>query len=188
MKTILILCLLLFPNTVLSQTILGVKLGSTYDSVKKTLVQKYGRVRVIDDRDEDYDKFISIRNVTFGGVKFDKVGFYFLYANSRSYCRFIRFQQHYGSNMIDCAYTDADKLYDFVDRVYGETAHIPPEDVSYTVYYRVSFGTNPYNTEYSLGTIRIIDYGSTEYKKIYHLLLDFGMTDSYYDYTKSPQK
>lgn len=170
MRTFFVVFLFLTANISSAQDILGVKFGQNYNTVKSILTREYG-TKVKDDRDEGYNKYLSIENITFGGVKFDKVGFSFKYANKTSYFDFVLFQTRYGNNSYDCADADMDKLLNFVEKTYGALRY--PKDNDNIRY--VEFGEDPKYKYLPIGRVRIQETTALDGKTSYHLALEFGV-------------
>lgn len=169
MKIYIILLIFLLTTNVNAQEILGVSFGQNYNTVKSILRKKYGG-KVTDDIDEGYNKYISIEDITFGGIKFDKVGFSFKYADKTSKFDFVMFQARYGNNSYDCADTDMDKLLEFVERKYGEL--YPSKNDDYIRY--VEFGEMPKYKYLHIGAVGIKKTTGLNGMTNYHLVFLSG--------------
>ena len=106
-KFLLIAALLISALTANAQSVLGINFGSSYETVKEKLEQRFGRYSTKDDGGD-----IIMTHIKMGGIDFNYAEFNFQYSpnSSTSWFNGASFQKFYSLNDVEAAKRDRDYL------------------------------------------------------------------------------
>ena len=137
-KFLLIAALLISALTANAQSVLGINFGSSYETVKEKLQQRFGRYSIHEDNGD-----LWMSKLKMGGIEFDYADFYFQYSpnSSTSWFNAARFQKFYSLNDVDTAKRDRDIIFSFIKEKYvNDYIEEYTNDQGFMCY---KFGTNP---------------------------------------------
>jgi hypothetical protein len=171
MKDLVSLIVMLFlfcSSTTNAQSVLGIAFGSSYETVKSALVQRYGAGSVEDD-----NGVLKIyQNVNVGDYAFDYAHFDFQRQGSKSYFYFAHFEAHFPLGSSKEAIANRDYLFNLLKGKYmSDYVDSYINDQGYKCY---KFGTNPRNNDMPLGYITLSKSVGNDRKERLYLDLEYG--------------
>jgi hypothetical protein len=149
MKKILSLFAFIITSTnVYCQSVLGIPFGSSYDVVKNSLENRFGKYEIHESGGD-----INVYDIHIGDYKFDYGTFSFQRASGLSFFNYAFFQDYYDLNSVETAKRNLDYLFSLLREKYeddylGEYKN----DQGFKCY---KFGTDPTDKSKVLGNITL---------------------------------
>lgn len=168
MKKILLLALFFVATAVVqAQTVLGIALGSSYETVKTALEERYGKFNV-----KEVDGQLKIYGLTMGEFHFDFGTFSFQRKGSQTYFSDAEFQKYYSPTDESIVKGDRDYLYSIIKDKYAD--EYLEEYVNEQGFKCYKFGLNPRDEDKVLGLIQVFRATSKGGEKHLYLRLEYG--------------
>lgn len=160
-----ILSMLLVPLFLYSQSVLGIKFGSNYNSVKQALEDRYGKYSVYEDNGN-----LRVYDLAVGDYKFDSGKFEFQRNGGNTYFYFAIFSEHYSLSNKKEAIRNRDFLFSLISDKYEYTESFVNDD-GFKCY---KFGKNPLDNSRVLGLITLAKGVGNDGISRYYLELSYG--------------
>ncbi len=166
MKRYLVICILsLLPVISYSQSVLGIKFGSSYNVVKTALEERYGRYSV-----HETNGTLKVYDITMGDFHFDSGTFEFQRNEGGSYFYFVEFDARYSLSNKSVAISNRDYLFSIISDKYDYVESYVNDD-GFKCY---KFGINPLDEDRALGLITLIKGMGRDGISRYYLDLMYG--------------
>ena len=168
MKKVLFITLFLAVAAVLrAQSVLGIDFGSSYETVKAALEERYGKYEV-----SEVDGQLKIYGLTVGDFHFDIGTFTFQRNGSQSYFSSAEFQKHYSVTSTSGAKAERDYLYNTIkDKYADEYLEAFTNDQGFKCY---KFGIDPKDESKVLGNIQVFKGRSKGGQTYLYLIMEYG--------------
>lgn len=155
------LCLSLYSG---AQSILGIPFGSSYQTTKECLENRFGGYKVVEDGGK-----IEVMEPVIGGHEFKTATFYFQRQGSATWLNEVLIQTWFDITETQSAKYMRDKIAEVLSEKYDVKDYI--NDQGFKVYV---FGVNPKNTDDALGSLYIIKSKGNDGKTRLYLVLYYG--------------
>ena len=153
------------PTAGVTATVLGIRFGSSFSTVKSALQSRFGYSSVTEK-----SGILEVDNPRLGNSMFSLGTFDFQRSGNESYLNFADFQQYYSLKNESSAISDRDFLFSLIKEKYPFTEQYVNKD-GYKCY---RFGINPKDINCSLGVIYLVKgLGKDGVKRLY-LHLQYG--------------
>lgn len=146
MKKFVLFALLFFSARANAQSVMGIKFGSSIETVKQQLEQRLGKYSVSKNNGT-----LSINDFTMGDFHFDFGDFYFQYYGDNSYFNEVFFQCYSNKNDVEKMKSNRDYLYSIIKNKYTYLEEYV-NDQGFKCY---KFGINPLDESRVLGLITL---------------------------------
>ena len=166
MKRYLVICILsLLPVISYSQSVLGIKFGSSYDVVKAALEERFGRYSVYETNGT-----LKVYNINVGEFPFDSGTFEFQIDDGRTYFYFAEFDERYPLSNKSVAISNRDYMFSIISDKYDYVESYVNKD-GFKCY---KFGDNPLDKNKVLGMIILTKGVGNDGISRYYLYLQYG--------------
>lgn len=166
MKRALLLSLLLFPSILSAQSVLGIKFGSSYETVKAQLEKRFGRYKVSED-----EGCLNMYGLRIGEIYFTFGTFNFQYDGDKSYFNSANFSLPADKNEVEDMKYMRDYLYSQLKEKYkDEYLEEFTNEEGFKCY---KFGINPLDSSKVLGIISLQRMKSNDGETRLYLNLDY---------------
>lgn len=167
MKKLVFICLLLISVMANAQSVMGIKFGSSIETVKRQLEQRLGEYSVIEEQG-----MLQIWDFNMGNFHFDWGDFYFQYNGDNSYFNEVIFQCYSNVNDVNEMKARRDYLYSLIKEKYEDD--YLKEFTNKQGFKCYDFGTNPLDNSKILGQIVLRRGESKSGEEKLYLMLYYG--------------
>lgn len=167
MKKLVFICLLLVSVMANAQSVMGIRFGSSIETVKQQLEQRLGEYSVIEDNGT-----LRISDFTMGDFYFHFGIFRFQYDGSKSFMSEADFAIFSEINDVEYMESNRDYLYSLIKEKYkGDYLEEFTNEQGFKCY---KFGTNPLDNSKVLGKISLFQAESRKGTEQLYLRLHYG--------------